>query len=143
MIDNLLHNEYFVGCAMAVIIFGLTQLLKLPIKHFTSKIVNERARKIVNATILLIPFILGVIFEMVFSTYYLEVTISIVRGLSYGTAGISIYSFFERFLKVKIDNPYETEEGEAVQELIENVTADGQVSEGDSAALQEFFSKVK
>ena len=143
MIDNLLHNEYFVGCAMAVIIFGLTQLLKLPIKHFTSKIVNERARKIVNATILLIPFILGVVFEMVFSTYYLEVTISIVRGLSYGTAGISIYSLFERFLKVKIDNPYETEEGEAVQELIENVTADGQVDEGDSAAVQEFFSKVK
>lgn len=143
MIDNLLHNEYFVGCAMAVIIFGLTQLLKLPIKHFTSKIVNERARKIVNATILLIPFILGVAFEMVFSTYYLEVTISLVRGLSYGTAGISIYSLFERFLKVKIDNPYETEEGAAVQELIEDVTADGQVDEGDSAAVQEFFSKVK
>ena len=52
-IKQLLSNEYFVWCAMAVIIFALTQVLKLPIKYFTNKIDNQRVRRMVNATILL------------------------------------------------------------------------------------------
>lgn len=37
---KLLSNDYFVWCGMAVIIFALTQLLKLPIKHWTKNIKN-------------------------------------------------------------------------------------------------------
>lgn len=142
-ITQILHNEYFILCAMAVIIFGITQVLKLPIKYFTNKIQNERTRKIVNATILLIPFALGVLFEFLYSTYYLHTAFTVITGLGYGTAGISLYGIIERFFKVKVENPYtETEEGQAVTELIQDVTADGKVDSDDIDAIQAFYNKV-
>lgn len=141
--SELLKNEYFVGCAMAVIIFALTQVLKLPIKHFTKKIKNERGRKMVNATILLIPFVVGVLCEFLYATQYLHVTFSLIRGLSYGTAGISLYGIIERFLGVKTKNPYESEEGKAVTEFVEQVAEDGKIDENDKHAVKDFWNIVK
>ena len=142
-VHKLLNNEYFVWCAMAVIIFALTQVLKLPIKHFTNKISNKRARKMVNATILLIPFVLGVLLDFVYSTYYLHGAFSVINGFGYGTAGVSLYGVIERFFKVKVENPYETEEGKAVTSLVETVVADGKVDENDKKAVNEFLNMVK
>lgn len=141
--SELLKNEYFVGCAMAVIIFALTQVLKLPIKHFTKKIKNERGRKMVNATILLIPFVVGVLCEFLYATYYLHIAFSLIRGLSYGTAGISLYGIIERFLGVKTKNPYESEEGKAVTEFVEQVAEDGKIDENDKHAVKDFWNIVK
>lgn len=147
-IKQLLSNDYFVVCAMAVIIFGITQLLKLPIKAITKAItkrikkdvVRERVRKILNAIILFIPFALGVLFEWLYSTYYLKDAFSVIAGLGYGTAGISLYSFVERFFKVKIPNPYtETEEGKAVVELVEDVTNN---PAGQKDAVKDFWNKI-
>ena len=142
-IHKLLNNEYFVWCAMAVIIFALTQVLKLPIKYFTKKISNQRVRRMVNATILLIPFALGVVCDFLYSTYYLHATFSVITGLGYGTAGISLYGVIERFFKVKLNNPYETEEGKAVIEAVEDVSSDGKVDENDKHAVKDFWNKVK
>lgn len=127
---------------MAILIFLVTQLLKLPIKHFTNKIKNERKRKIVNATILLIPFALGLFFEFLYATYFLHTVFTGIAGLGYGAAGISLYGVIERFFKVKIDNPYETEEGKAVTDFINSVTADGKIDSEDINAVQEFLNKV-
>lgn len=122
IITQLLSNSYFVWCAMAVIVFGVTQLLKLPIKLVTKKIKNERVRRSVNAVILLIPFGLGVLFEFLYSTYYLKEAFSVITGLGYGTAGISLYGVIERFFKVKVQNPYtETDEGKAVTDFVQDV----------------------
>ena len=140
---ELLNNEYFVWCAMAVIIFALTQVLKLPIKHFTNKISNQRTRKMVNATILFIPFMLGVLIDFVYSTYYLHGAFSVINGLGYGTAGVSLYGVIERFFKVKVENPYETEEGKSVTSLVESVVADKKVDENDKKAINEFLNMVK
>ena len=142
-VHKLLNNEYFVWCAMAVIIFGLTQLLKLPIKYFTKKISNERVRRMVNATILLIPFAVGVILDFLYSTYYLHGAFSVINGLGYGTAGISLYGAIERFFKVKTENPYETEAGKAITELVEEISDDGKVDENDKHAVKDFWDKVK
>jgi hypothetical protein len=128
---------------MAVIIFAVTQVLKLPIKFGTKHIKNARIRKMVNATILLIPFALGVFFEYLYSNFVLGVTFSILTGLGYGTAGISLYGVIERFFKIKIENPYETEEGEAVTELVDKVTEDKKVDSKDKDAVKEFWKKVK
>lgn len=141
--SELLNNVYFVGCAMAVIIFFVTQLLKMPIKHFTAKIGDERKRHIANATILLIPFALGIAFDFIYSTYVTHTAFSIIVGLGYGTAGISLYGVIERFFKVKIENPYECEEGEAVQELVGAVAADGKVNKKDIDPVKDFLKKVK
>lgn len=137
---ELLKNEYFMGVVMSVIVFAFTQLLKMPIKALTSKIENERTRKIVNGTILLIPFILGVLFEFLLTTLVFHEPFTVIQGLTYGTGGISLYGVVERFFKVK--NPYDTEEGEAVIELVEKVTEDGKVDENDKTALKEFLDLV-
>lgn len=142
-IHKLLNNDYFVWCAMAVIIFALTQVLKLPIKYFTKKISNERVRRMVNATILLIPFALGVLADFLYSTYYLHSAFTIITGLGYGTAGISLYGAIERFFKVKTENPYETEAGKAVTELVEEISKDGKVDGNDKHAVADFWNKVK
>jgi uncharacterized protein YacL len=137
---ELLKNEYFMGVVMSVIVFAFTQLLKMPIKALTSKIENERTRKIVNGTILLIPFILGVLFEFLLTTLVFHEPFTVIQGLTYGTGGISLYGVVERFFKVK--NPYDTEEGEAVMELVEKVTEDGKVDENDKTALKEYLDLV-
>lgn len=142
-IHKLLNNDYFVWCAMAVIIFALTQVLKLPIKHFTKKISNQRVRRMVNATILLIPFAVGIALDFLYSTYYLHGAFSIINGLGYGTAGISLYGAIERFFKVKTQNPYETMAGKAVTELVEEISKDGKVDENDKHAVKDFWDKVK
>lgn len=140
---ELMNNVYFVSSAMAVIVFLVTQVLKLPIKHFTSKINNERARKMVNATILIIPFALGVLFDYLYSTYVTNTAFSVIAGLGYGTAGISFYNIIERTFKVKTANPYETEEGKAVVELVGAVMQDGKVDEADIDPVKNFLDKVK
>lgn len=140
---ELLKNDYFVWCAMAVIIFALTQVLKLPIKACTKHIKNERVRRMVNATILIIPFALGVFADFLYSTYYLQTAFTVITGLGYGTAGISLYGAIERFFKVKTDNPYETEAGKAVTELVEEISKDGKVDGNDKHAVADFWNKVK
>lgn len=141
---ELLYDEYFVWCAMAVIVFAFTQILKLPIKFGTKHFKNERTRKIVNATILLIPFGIGILADFLYSTYIIHTTFSIIVGLGYGTAGISLYGVVERFFKVKIPNPYvETEEGKAVVELVKEVSADKKADKKDKDAIKEFWKKVK
>lgn len=142
-IHKLLNNDYFVWCAMAVIIFALTQVLKLPIKHFTKKISNQRVRRMVNATILLIPFAVGIVLDFLYSTYYLNAAFSVITGLGYGTAGISLYGAIERFFKVKTENPYETEAGKAVTELVEEISKDGKFDGEDKHAVKDFWDKVK
>lgn len=141
-LHTMLNNDYFIWCAMAVIIFLVTQLLKLPIKCATKHIKNERIRKIVNATILLIPFALGVLFEFLYTTYYLHTAFTIITGLGYGTAGISLYGIIERFFKVKVNNPYDSEEGKAVTELVDDITKDGKVDENDKSAVQDFLDSI-
>lgn len=142
-IHQLLKNEYFVWCFMAVIIFALTQVLKLPIKACTKNIKNERVRRMVNATILLIPFVVGITIDFFYSTYYLHGAFSVINGLGYGTAGISLYGAIERFFKVKTQNPYESVEGQAVTEFVDEILKDGNFSENDKHAVKDFWEKVK
>lgn len=147
-LETILKSDYFIWGTMAVIIFLITQVLKLPIKVGTKRIKNERVRKIVNATILLIPFGLGVLFEYLYVTYCPSTYCTIksftgLTGLGYGTAGISLYGVIERFFKVKIENPYtETEEGKAVTELVDKITEDKKIDSEDKSAVQQFLDKI-
>jgi hypothetical protein len=116
----------------------------MPIKYFTAKLKNPQVRRMVNLTILLIPFALGVVFDILYSTYVTHTAFSIIVGLGYGSAGISLYATIERFFKVKIPNPYtETEEGKAVAELAEKVTSDKKIDKSDADPVKEFWKKVK
>jgi hypothetical protein len=68
---------------------------------------------------------------------------SVITGLGYGTAGISLYGVVERFFKVKVPNPYDSEEGKAVTEFVEDISKDGKVDGKDKNAVKDFWNKVK
>ena len=54
-------RETLIWWAAAVIVFGLTEVIKIPIKRLTSKIADDNRRKLWNSFILFIPLILGCI----------------------------------------------------------------------------------
>lgn len=142
--SEIIKNEYVLLGIMAVIVFLVTQALKLSfIKPFTKKIGNERVRRMVNATILLIPFATGILLDVVYSSLIIHTSFSIITGLGYGTAGISLYGVIERFFKVKVDNPYDSEEGKAVTDLVAKVAKDGKIDSKDHKALEDFYKFVK
>ena len=140
---QIMSNNRLVLVISGTLIFALTQLLKMPIKHFTNKIKNERLRRIVNITIMFIPFALGAGLEFAYSAFIYHDAFNLGLGFAYGTFGVSVYSFVERFLKVKIPNPFETKEGKAVLEFIDAIGEDGKIDEKDSDAIQAFWDKVK
>lgn len=147
VIKQLLSNEYFVWCAMAVVIFCLTQILKLPIKAATKNIKNEKTRGIVNLIILIIPFGLGLLAEWLFDGLYLRNAFSGITGLQYGSASLLVYGIFEKIAKktgieIKLDNPLDTEEGKAMQELVEKVQEDGKIDKSDVSAVDEFWKAI-
>lgn len=147
VLKQLLSNEYFMLIAIALIIFGLTQLLKLPIKAVTKHIKNERTRGIVNLVILFIPFALGLIAEYLFDVLYLGNTFMGVVGLKYGSSSLLVYSVFEKIAKktgveIKLDNPLDTEEGKAVKELVDKVQENGKIDKSDLSAVDEFWKTI-
>ena len=141
---QLFHNPVFITSMMAAIIFGLTQAIKFPYKRFvTGGIENERKRRMANAVICLIPFALGILLEFLYSTFYLHDAVSVISGIGYGSISASLYAVVERFFKVKLSNPYDTEEGQAVIDLMGKVVEDGKIDTKDGSAIKEFLEKIK
>lgn len=148
VLKTLLENEYFVGCAMAIIIVGLTQLIKLPYKAATNHIKNEVLRKCVNAVILLIPFAFGLLGEFLYAHYVSQTSFTGWLGSLSGLGGLGthgIFSFVKEIIKSKSkekDNPYNTEEGKAVVDLVENVVEDGKIDAKYTSAVDEFRKTI-
>ena len=147
VIKQLLSNEYLMLCVMAAVIFGLTQVLKLPIKAATNHIKNEKTRGIVNLIILIIPFALGLLTEYFFDGLYLHNAFTGIVGLQYGSSSLLVYSVFEKIAKktgieIKLDNPLDTEEGKAVMELVKDVQEDGKIDESDVSAVDKFWKTI-
>lgn len=147
-IHSLLRNDYFVWGAMAVIVFAVTQGLKwLLVKPYTNKL-NKKAKNIVNSVILLIAFGCAVGVEFLYANFYLKTGIDLARAVS-GWGGASlVYDLFERIVKwfeknKVVENPYKTEAGKAVTELVEEISADGKVDGNDKHAVADFWNKVK
>lgn len=142
-LNALLSNDYFLVATMSVIVFILTQFLKLPIKALTAKITKtERARKIANIIIVLLPFAFGLLGEWLYCHYFSHEVFIGISGLSYGAGGISLYGIVERFFNVKIDNPCDTEEGQAVLEVVEKVKEDGKLDSTDIDAIEAFWKAI-
>lgn len=149
---ELLNNETYVLIAMGIVAFLVTQGLKWAfVKPFTKNL-NKRAKTIVNSVILLIAFGSAVLCEFLYSHFWLHTAIDLTRA-SYGWGYASgIYGFVEMIIKfikgetVKLENPYQTEEGKTTAELIGNITKDGKVDKKDSETVKEFvenLNKVK
>ena len=124
----ILRNHDIMIWVMAIIVFLLTQVLKLPIKHFTKKIKVEKTRKAINSVILVLPFVLGCLFEFLYCRFIKKEAFDVVAGFLMGGQSIAFYGIFERFLGVKIENPYDTDEGKAVLDSVSDAVSDGTVT---------------
>ena len=140
---ELLNNEHFVWGVMSVLIFAFTQVLKLPIKHFTKKIENERFKKIANISILVLAYGIAVLLDFLFAHFYLHTDLNLMRAFYSWSGSSAVYSFIERFFGKKVENEHETAEGQAVKLLFGSVAKDNKVDKNDKTAVDEFLEKVK
>ena len=111
----------FVVTLVGVIV--LTQLIKLPIKHFTSKISNEKVRRLVNISIMFVPIGLGFAFGGAYTL--IPYKFSVEMCLRLGTVSQVIYAFLERLIVriksgSKIDNDTVAEDLAEAQKDVKN-----------------------
>lgn len=139
---ELLSNDYFVLCAMSIIICIISQLIKMPIKHFTNKIKNATIEKRVTALFMLLPLTLGVLFNFLYNTYYLHIAFSVVTGLSWGTTSIMFYQGFRRFMTGKEPTAQEVQQLQDIKNLANTVGGDGKINANDTSAVKDFLDKV-
>lgn len=135
-----LYNKDITIWIMAVIVFAITFLLKLPIKALSKKAKNEQCRKAINSVILIIPFAVGMLVEWLYDTFIMKGVFDYVTGFLVGGQSIALYGVVERFFGVKVENPYETEEGKKVLEQVEEITEDGTVTADE---IQDFLNNIK
>jgi nitrate reductase gamma subunit len=140
---ELLSNDYFVLGAMSIIICLITQLLKMPIKLFTNKIKNSKTEDRVTALLMLLPLVLGVLFNFLYNVYYLKIAFSVIEGLSWGTASIMFYKGFKKLVTGKEPTAEESEKIKSVKDLVQKIASDGKVDKTDTTAINEYLNKVK
>ena len=137
-IVELLNNDNFVWGAMTIVVLCLSQLLKLPIKVFTSKIADEKVRKAVNTTIMLIPIALGILCDFAYCTYYLGVTFSLVEGVKIGASANVLYGVLERLIWGKT-----SESTDKTRDFADDILEDGKVDKTDLTAVERFYNQGK
>ena len=101
----------------------LTQLVKLPIKKLTSKIADEKIRRLVNISIMFVPIAFGFVFGGLYTLVPYKFSVDIC--LRWGTISQVIYAFLERLIVrfksgAKIDNETVAEDFIGAQKDVEN-----------------------
>ena len=145
---ELLNNEKIVLIAMGIVAFLVTQGLKWAfVKPFTKNL-NTRAKTIINSVILIIAFGSAVLCEFLYSHFWLHTAINLTRasyGWGYASGVYGVVEMVIRFIKgdnVKLENPYQTEEGKQTTKLIENITKDGKIGKEDSQSMKDYVNKL-
>lgn len=145
---ELLNNEKIVLIAMGIVAFLVTQGLKWAfVKPFTKNL-NTRAKTIINSVILIIAFGSAVLCEFIYSHFWLHTAIDLTRasyGWGYASGVYGVVEMVIRFIKgdnVKLENPYQTEEGKQTTKLIEDITKDGKIGKEDSQSMKDYVNKL-
>lgn len=120
-IERIPEYPLWIFGVVVVIVLGLTQLAKIPIKHFTNKIENENLRKKVNMLIMLLPIAFGFLASWILT--YFGFTFSTIAALVWGSSSQVIYEFISRlFRRIKNGEDITTETiSEDAKESIEIV----------------------
>lgn len=109
--------------AMAVIVFILTELLKLPIKRLTKKLGgNSKLR--VNAVIVLISVAVGVLIYYLYCRYVAHIEFQVSSGASLGGLASMVYEIISRLIGKKLENPFTTNEGKEVIDAVTEASKD-------------------
>ena len=90
------YPQWLFWCESVVVLI-LSELEKLPIKHFTGKIENENLSKKINAVIMLLPIGFGFLVSWILT--YFGFCFSITAALVWGTTSQVIDEFVSRIFK--------------------------------------------
>lgn len=112
--DSLSPYPRWVFWVVLLLVVGLTQLIKLPIKHFTNKITNDKLREKVNLVIMIIPFALG--FSASGICYACGLGFSATAGTLWGTTSQVIYEFVVKLVQ-RIKNGFDINSDTIAQDL--------------------------
>lgn len=132
---------YFVTVVGVIL---LTEAVKLPIKHFTKKLTNEKTRRLINISIMLVPFILSFVCGVVYK-FMLSAEFSTLACLSWATSSMIIYEFGERIIDrirkgEKITDETVTEDFNEAKKEVEDTTKN--VAKSVKQADEEFQKQV-
>ena len=137
--DYLLSNyALYLVVTMSIIVsvtIAVLSLIKIPIKKLTSKIRNERLRKLVNKVFIVIAFGISYgawVLLNIISEYYFP--LESVKILLTGAFSIVIYAFGDGV----ITKP-------KAKQLLDSIMdfADGTDGQGEKSAVEEYLKKVK
>lgn len=129
--DTLSPYPRWVFWVVLALIIGITQLVKLPIKHLTNKITNNKLREKVNVVIMFIPFILG--FSASGICYVCGLGFSASAGVLWGTTSQVVYEFIAKLVQ-RIKNGLDID-NEAIEE-------DLQDAQDEAAEAEEKFKEL-
>ena len=129
------YPSWLFWCAIVVVLI-LSELAKLPIKHFTGKIANENLRTKINAVIMLLPIGLGFLTSWILT--YFGFGFSITAALVWGTTSQVIYEFVSRIFR-RIKNGEAITTGTIKSDLKDSV----EVAETAEDKFNELVEKVK
>lgn len=122
-------------CIMSAV-FGLVQLVKKLIKHYTKNIKNEKLRKLANKSIILSSFIISIgIWFLLNLIIPSIVKIDWVSMFLTGAMPVVAHALY--------DGVITKEQAKSAVSDIENITKDGKIDKNDQSAVKEFLDKVK
>lgn len=142
LLDYLIKHYEVVVIVMSFIVFGLTYLLKLPIKHFTAKCKSESMTKWLNKLIILLPFAISfALWAILCAIGYTAITE--MDAATAASLAIVIYNVVERVEKGEKVIPQDiSKEVEKVDEETENVKQNAaELSKND--VFENLVKKIK
>lgn len=135
---------------IAFIVFGLTMLIKWPIKKFTSKL-DENKRKAVNTVIVFIPMLLSILFNGLYYGIFKDVWFSEIVFESAGSiyiSSVAIYAVYSRII-ILIKGTKSANENndnfskETIAFIKKNIKVISKTLKTDESNLKEIVSKIE
>lgn len=135
---------------IAFIVFGLTMLIKWPIKKFTSKL-NENKRKAVNTVIVFIPILLSILINGLYYGIFKDVWFSEIVFESAGSiyiSSVAIYAVYSRII-ILIKGTKSANENndnfskETIAFIKKNIKVISKTLKTDESNLKEIVSKIE
>ena len=134
ILEYLINNYGWISLVMVILVTGILQLIKLPVKCLTKKIKNDTLRKLVNKVFILMAF------GLAFGLYYLGsvilpqfVAYSALESIITGAFSVVIYALGEGILK--------KDSVKVLKETIVEITEDGKVTKDEVKSAYEKFKE--
>jgi hypothetical protein len=132
----IVENFGWIVLVMTVLVCGLMELVKWPVKKLTAKIQNERIRKLANKSIILLSFGLAFLLEYVAHAI-------IPQYVSFSSAAALAEGAFANVLYLLGEGVITPEKAKAVVTQIKPIDSEASEDQSKKSAVDEFNDLVK